>query len=361
MLLQEERLPAPRPLPHGHGASPGQPTLGAGLARQRGAGSARRHGGRWRATDGRLSCNQVQLGTLLTTSWPSCAGAVPPGTPFEHTAAGTSWHHGRRAHAVAQELAPWHTSTPSGTRARRPPALPPSGAAGAEDGSHRSVAPLCAEHAVDAKNNHDRRSREEPGADRGAGSVGATAARGRGVGQRCRFGTGASGPSSERGRQGVAPPSRGSCRGTGTGQPPAAGTLGIPWPRAGTPLCRRASGGAQPGGHKPQGCCFGRVRGLRVGGQQGAQLWGFFLSVFLLSLHSCTSWTATPGGRSSWMTSSASCRSEVRPPTPPQLSSPPPAHPPRGRGLISAPLVTAPRSLLRPGRWLIFNLVAQRG
>lgn len=38
-----------------------------------------------------------------------------------------------------------------------------------------------------------------------------------------------------------------------------------------------------------------------------------------------------------------------------------PPHPPQGRGLISSPLITAPRSRLRLSCWLIFNPSAQRG
>lgn len=83
----------------------------------------------------------------------------------------------------------------------------------------------------------------------------------------------------------------------------------------------------------------------------------------------------TPGGRSSWTTSSASCRSEVSPqlrahpvplcplcahPAPPHPPCTPP-HPPQGRGLISSPLITAPRSRLRLSCWLIFNPSAQQG
>lgn len=117
MISQEGRLPAPRPLPRGAEASLGQPMLGAGLARQRGAGSAERCGSQWRAMARRVPCDQVQLSTPLALSRPLCARAVPPGTPFEHTTAATSLHRGTGAGTMAQEPAPWHGNRHRGTGA----------------------------------------------------------------------------------------------------------------------------------------------------------------------------------------------------------------------------------------------------
>ncbi|KAK4807989.1 LOW QUALITY PROTEIN: hypothetical protein QYF61_016638 [Mycteria americana] len=72
----------------------------------------------------------------------------------------------------------------------------------------------------------------------------------------------------------MAPPSQGFRRGVAAGQSPAAGTLRIPWPRAGTPAEPNAEQ-LGPAGANPRDAASGGSGPSGGGGQRGAQVRGF--------------------------------------------------------------------------------------